>query len=126
MLDSQAAMRDIVRVSQERNATHGITGALAGTPDYYVQILEGEADPVHEIMASIERDNRHTDVVILEESIISERSFSSWSMAFCGDSASVAGQIEAILLAQSPPDPLMVYRLRRLLIGLASGIRSAN
>lgn len=58
---SAADLYDIVRVSQNRNTTHGLTGALLFADGFFAQCLEGESFSVEQRIDAIRRDPRHTD-----------------------------------------------------------------
>jgi hypothetical protein len=83
-------MNPILVQSRSRNSDHGVTGMLVyveGTlPDHkegrFLQILEGTKVDVEEVYASIKNDLRHTQVTILKEGAIEDRSFSSWNMGY--------------------------------------------
>jgi hypothetical protein len=83
-LDSSAELARLLAVSRARNEKLGVTGALLFNENRFYQILEGDEDDVRAIYASIERDVRHTDVVLLLTETIARRHFEKWSMAFLG------------------------------------------
>ena len=72
----------IAESSAVTNERHGLTGFLLYTPEYFVQVLEGEAARVEATFARIERDERHTDVQRLRFEPIEQRQFAEWSMGF--------------------------------------------
>lgn len=76
----------ILQIAQVRNAAAGVTGALMFNERKFTQVLEGDESAVRDIMHSIERDPRHSDIVILATGAVPHRSFTSWSMAFAGTS----------------------------------------
>jgi len=51
--------------SRERNAKLGITGLLVHKSQHFLQVLEGGKDEVEEVMGSIAKDPRHTDVTVV-------------------------------------------------------------
>jgi hypothetical protein len=79
---SSADLQALLRQSRERNRASGITGMLLYKNAQFIQLLEGEADAVHDVFASIRRDPRHTGVVTLVEQPAAERDFSEWYMGF--------------------------------------------
>jgi hypothetical protein len=79
---SSADLQALLQQSQQRNASSGITGMLLYKNAQFLQLLEGEAGPVHEIFASVCRDPRHNGVVKLVEQAAAERSFDGWYMGF--------------------------------------------
>jgi hypothetical protein len=48
----------------------------------FMQVIEGEAQPVIDTLARIMTDPRHRDIVVLNEADIEQREFSRWSMGF--------------------------------------------
>ena len=76
------ALEQILKVSRKKNEARGITGALCFDPSFFLQCLEGRRSAVCELYADIVRDERHTDVTLLDFREIDERSFGDWSMAF--------------------------------------------
>ena len=59
-----------------------ITGILLHKDDDFMQLLEGHEAVVSALFERIEKDPRHTDVVVVERNRIEERQFTHWSMAF--------------------------------------------
>lgn len=76
------ALEEILKVSRQNNARHGVTGILCYDPAFFLQCLEGPRDIVNDLYADIARDRRHKFVNLLKYEDISERQFGEWSMAF--------------------------------------------
>ena len=74
-------MIEIVEQSEARNAVEAITGALVLTPDYYLQLLEGERKVVDACYQRICRDPRHSHVGLILFELLDERWFPDWSMS---------------------------------------------
>lgn len=83
--DSAAEIERLLQTSRARNLRLGITGALLFNEGRFVQILEGEKAAVLDVMESIKRDSRHTDIEVLPPRCVPERTFSQWSMAYIGE-----------------------------------------
>ncbi len=64
------------------NAAADVTGLLLYANDAFIQTLEGDADPVHDVMRRIAADPRHFDVDVTLDEEIETRSFPDWSMGF--------------------------------------------
>ena len=75
-------LESILKSSARHNARLGITGMLLYAEGCFLQVLEGEAGPVEETYARVERDARHFGLIELERSEIQARSFEQWSMGF--------------------------------------------
>lgn len=75
---------DILATARAHNAAVGITGALLSSPQWFAQVLEGEAAAVQALYARIQRDPRHREVRLLSLRPIRRRAFGRWSMAHAG------------------------------------------
>ncbi|PYY47278.1 hypothetical protein DEJ03_05315 [Curtobacterium sp. MCLR17_043] len=78
--DSELAQ--ILAVGREKNTRLGVTGMLAHRDDNCIGIIEGEDDVVRERFDQVQADPRHTNVRVLLDEPIAQRSFPDWSMAF--------------------------------------------
>ena len=105
----------IEQASRRRNAELGITGALLATKAHFAAVLEGEAEPLARLMASIERDPRHEQITIVEEATISGRRFAGWSLCYSGPSI-FADRLVTPLMTATDGAP----RLRHFMQGLAT------
>ena len=80
-LDPQPEAIDaILAQSRQHNPSCGITGILCYGGGIFLQAIEGGRGAVSELYGHIQRDARHTDVVLLDYEEISERRFSGWTM----------------------------------------------
>jgi hypothetical protein len=73
---------NILTLAAKNNTKRDLTGMLCFSRNYFLQCLEGSRSNVNEMYHKILNDNRHSDIVLLEYEEISEREFSSWSMAY--------------------------------------------
>ncbi len=78
---SPSDMVEILEKSEARNAVDAITGALVMTPDYYLQLLEGEQRVLKASYDRISRDPRHSHVGLILFEVADERLFPDWSMS---------------------------------------------
>lgn len=62
------------------NASLGITGLLLFSEGEILQVLEGDAEVVHQLYAIIAADSRHRSVVKLADGAVANRAFANWSM----------------------------------------------
>jgi Sensors of blue-light using FAD len=76
----EARLDDILTASRRNNARDDITGALICRADLYLQWLEGPADAVDALFATISGDDRHQDVHVLVRGPITHRMFPAWAM----------------------------------------------
>lgn len=73
----------LLEQARQFNATQGLTGLLLYTTDgRFVQVLEGEAEPLAELYQRIARDPRHTHVRLLAWEPLPARRFGDWHMGF--------------------------------------------
>ncbi len=77
---SDKMLGDILASSRKNNPGLGVTGVLIAAGDCFIQVLEGGRSQVCTLYNHIARDERHTDVTILDFEEIAQRNFESWSM----------------------------------------------
>lgn len=64
------------------NGAHGLTGMLLYSRGGFLQVLEGEAQPLAELWQRIQRDPRHYGLIQLRHAPLTSRDFGQWSMGF--------------------------------------------
>jgi hypothetical protein len=72
----------ILEDARTGNEARNVTGALVYVDGVFFQIIEGDKDVVHKLMASIASDSRHHSVKVFYEAEVDVRAFESWSMAY--------------------------------------------
>lgn len=77
-----SAMQDILRTARHRNQTLGLTGCLHHEDGLFFQWLEGPADGLRKVVASLMDDDRHRDFEILDQGALDHRRFQDWRMRF--------------------------------------------
>jgi len=78
---SDELIASIVSQSRKNNPESGITGVLCVCHGgVFMQALEGGREEVNQLYGKVLRDDRHTDVTLLEYAEIDERRFSGWRM----------------------------------------------
>jgi hypothetical protein len=77
---SPETINSILLQSRQFNPSCGITGILCYGGGIFLQAIEGGRVAVSELYGHIQRDERHTDVVLLHYEEISERRFGGWTM----------------------------------------------
>lgn len=70
----------IVAISVRNNGRRRVTGAMALEGGVFVQVLEGEAQDLTDLMTAIEADPRHRNVRVLARWPITSRLFVGWAM----------------------------------------------
>ena len=73
---------DIVESSRRHNSASEITGLLIYTDGNFMQLIEGATESIQETMVRIGKDCRHHHLRVLMDSILPERLFGLWSMAY--------------------------------------------
>ncbi len=71
---------DIVETSARRNSAREITGFLLYDEDRFLQLIEGPAGKIEELIEDLNRDPRHHSIEILNREAARERLFSDWEM----------------------------------------------
>ena len=77
---SAAAIETILSTSRQHNPECGITGILCYGGGIFLQAIEGGRTAVSELYGHIQRDPRHSEVVLLHYEEIDERRFGGWTM----------------------------------------------
>ena len=77
----EAEIVKILEVSRDRNAKQNITGMLCYHDGNFLQFLEGERADIDDVLARIQKDKRHTGMLLMFDVPITERLFGNWSMA---------------------------------------------
>jgi len=78
----------LLEQSRGANARVGLTGMLLYAEGSFFQVLEGEAQSVDAVAARIQRDQRHTNMIVIIREPIAYRAFGEWSMGFSRVSSS--------------------------------------
>ena len=98
-------INNILSASRRNNAKVGVTGALLFNSILFAQVLEGPIDGVEKIFEQIQRDLRHSDLIVLDSGLIEARKFPSWSMAFAGADSEAPDPLIAATLNAAISDP---------------------
>jgi hypothetical protein len=73
---------EILRAARKRNEGLGITGMLLYRGGNFLQVLEGPAAAVDQLIDKIKKDPRHRGVILMSRKAIEGRQFGDWQMAF--------------------------------------------
>ncbi|HEY8357653.1 MAG TPA: BLUF domain-containing protein [Ramlibacter sp.] len=79
---SSAELEELLEEARAANAVNDVTGVLLYADGNIMQMLEGPRDNVQETFERISRSRRHKGVIVLLDSAVPERVFSTWSMAY--------------------------------------------
>ncbi|MDP0491905.1 MAG: BLUF domain-containing protein [Verrucomicrobiota bacterium JB023] len=77
---AQDDLLDICRAANSFNPTREIAGTLFFHQGRFLQALEGTRENLEELMARIEKDPRHRDIVRIIDEPIEKRSFVDWRL----------------------------------------------
>ena len=88
---------ELLDKSRRNNAALGVTGLLLHADGTFMQTIEGVSESVHELMARIEGDPRHTGMMTIVDEPIDRRSYGDWSMAFREISREQAARLPGFL-----------------------------
>lgn len=80
-------IKAVLTVSYKNNKESDISGALIYGQGYFIQCLEGEADPIEALYKKIILDNRHEHVELISKEKIEERYFKDWHTSTMNDKA---------------------------------------
>ncbi|MFL6448912.1 MAG: BLUF domain-containing protein [Bryobacteraceae bacterium] len=78
-------LQGILASSRANNERAGITGALLYSAGNFAQVLEGPLASIEKTFEVIQRDPRHSEVVVIQSGPAETREFPEWSMAFAGN-----------------------------------------
>jgi len=95
------------------NALDGVTGLLVYNGDRFMQIVEGAADAIEDLLQRLSRDPRHANLSVRSDQTVETKSFPDWSMSLLKVSA---GRFEARddLEPLLPPDVDASVRVKLL------------
>ena len=79
--NDDVALDRIFRTSVKNNLRDRITGALALPDGKFVHVMEGDKLDLVALMVRIRADDRHFNIVVLGEWLITARLFPGWAMA---------------------------------------------
>ncbi|AMJ64904.1 BLUF domain-containing protein [Hymenobacter sp. PAMC 26628] len=86
-----------------KNARLNVTGVLLYSEGNILQVLEGDANALHNLFATISVDPRHHNVVKLADGPVSGRTFTEWSMQLrTVDLSDFARFVQEMNLASDP------------------------
>lgn len=113
---SLLVIADILAVSHRNNARDGLTGALAISDGWFLQVLEGPPAALDSLLRRLERDPRHTDVVVLSRQPTTGRLFSDWSMASGRITPAIAADLVALIDECRVQPEVAVAALLRIIV----------
>lgn len=85
----------LIENANTRNNSLGVSGGLIYTGHRFGQCIEGPESCIDTIMDSIIRDVRHSEIRVVENKAISERTFINWGLVYSGSSFYVDRHLKA-------------------------------
>ncbi len=79
---SEGELLELLETSRRNNAPLGITGMLLYKDGRFMQLLEGQKEPVLKLVAKVAADPRHCKLTVLLEGERAGRECGAWSMGF--------------------------------------------
>lgn len=79
---SDKHLEAMLKKARHNNEKAAITGMLLYRDGFFIQALEGELGAIENLFATISKDERHRDVILVYKNPIQKRRFSDWTMGF--------------------------------------------
>lgn len=79
---TDAALEKMLSQARLKNEAAGITGMLIFYEGLFIQFIEGEEEKINSLFEKITADQRHNQILILDDGYSETRKFADWSMAF--------------------------------------------
>jgi blue light- and temperature-responsive anti-repressor len=93
---SDDALRHLLTKARNKNASLDITGMLLYVDGSFFQVLEGPEEKIDAVVATIEKDPRHSLMTVIIREPIHRRSFSEWTMGFTRMTSEEVSEIEGL------------------------------
>lgn len=87
---SSLELEEILETARRNNSGKGISGMLVYHGGSFLQVLEGPAEDLENLIAKIKADPRHENIKLLFMDEIEEKEFEEWSMGFVDASRTAA------------------------------------
>jgi len=79
---SERELEELLKKNRQKNSIAGITGMLLYKDGKFMQCLEGRKKAVCDLLAKIQADRRHRNVIVLLREERVQRVFKEWTMGF--------------------------------------------
>jgi hypothetical protein len=111
--DSLLVISEILAVSERNNRRDNLTGALAISEGWFLQVIEGPPTALDSLLRRLQTDKRHRDFMILQRREVKTRLFGEWTMASGRITPSVGPELTAIINeCRNNPDDAVAGLLR--------------
>ncbi|MCW8879565.1 MAG: BLUF domain-containing protein [Kangiellaceae bacterium] len=75
-------IESLLEKCKANNRQLGVTGLLCFNHLYFLQYLEGEEQHVRKIFENIRKDNRHSNIKVMDSNPEDSRMFENWEMGY--------------------------------------------
>jgi sRNA-binding regulator protein Hfq len=79
---SDKNLESLLEKARDNNKKSEITGMLLYRNGFFMQALEGELESIEKLFATISKDVRHRNVILVYKDAIETRRFPDWTMGF--------------------------------------------
>lgn len=76
------ALFNLLTQARQKNAELNITGHLIFDGEFFTQWIEGPSSSLDQLWASLQKDDRHQQIILISRTPAETRRFSEWTMAF--------------------------------------------
>lgn len=77
-----SSLTELLADARRRNESRGITGLLLYHGGSFLQVLEGPLEALVVLLATLRKDDRHSQLHVLREGPLKARRFDEWTMGF--------------------------------------------
>jgi hypothetical protein len=85
---------------------------------YFLQVLEGDKNLVHDLYEKISKDERHEGIEVVSEEIIRQRHFTEWQMGYAGSSSQFHDALKNLGLDEFSPEDMSSKECLNFLLSL--------
>ncbi|MGF1607256.1 MAG: BLUF domain-containing protein [Rhodothalassiaceae bacterium] len=111
----QEELTELLDRARAHNHVNDVTGILVYCHDHFLQILEGAPEAVAKTLERIRRDQRHTDLQVLQIEHTTARRFDQWHMGYCPTACRPPLQQRLKALFASPPNSRDIAQVEPML-----------
>jgi len=83
---------ELLKECRGANTQHNITGFLIYYDGCFVQVIEGASENISALWENIQKDQRHHNLILINDSEIEKNEFPNWSMGFINISTAQASK----------------------------------
>ena len=76
------ALFNLLTQARQKNAELSITGHLIFDGEFFTQWIEGPSSSLDQLWASLQKDDRHQQIMLISRTPTDARRFAEWTMAF--------------------------------------------